>query len=293
MSFSDWGGSDNKSNGYQSNNPFGAAPPTRGHVVARGDDGDAEFQLGLQQVTEDIRQMTANFGAVSQLTKSLGGNNDNSKLRDTLQLKIKSTYSLVKQVQSSIKGLHQMAMSSSEKKSKIEKLSIDFENFNTKFKQLASLAIERMDDLPVSTRIDMDEPRYAGVDSDSDDRTKLLGAQQQQQYMKLEADREFQDSLIRQRDVEIREIQGQMIEVNEIFKDLARLVDDQAGMVDNIETNIISAAENVKVAKEEVAKAEESQISSRKKLIFFAIFIFIMVVVIALVVVFALQKKSD
>ena len=61
-----------------------------------------------------------------------------------------------------------------------------------------------MDDLPVSTRIDMDEPRYAGVDSDSDDRTKLLGAQQQQQYMKLEADREFQDSLIRQRDVRRR-----------------------------------------------------------------------------------------
>jgi hypothetical protein len=31
--------------------------------------------------------------------------------------------------------------------------------------------------------------------------------------------------------VEIRAIQGQMIEVNEIFKDLARLVDDQAVMV--------------------------------------------------------------
>lgn len=63
--------------------------------------------------------------------------------------------------------------------------------------------------------------------------------------------------------------------------------------LDNIETNIISAADNVKAAKEEVQKAEESQISSRKKLIFFALFIFIMVVVIALVVVFALKNKSD
>lgn len=120
MSFSDWGGSSNS--GYQGNNPFGATGgASRGYV----DDGDGEFQLGLQQVTEDIRQMTANFGAVSQMTKSLGGNQDNSKLRDTLcvpttalpnffrQLKIKSTTSLVKQVQSSIKGLHQMASSSS------------------------------------------------------------------------------------------------------------------------------------------------------------------------------------
>jgi hypothetical protein len=73
MSFSDWGGS----SGYQNTNPFGAPP-------ARGGDKDSEFQLGLQQVTEDIRQMTANFGQISNLTKSLGGPQDNAKLRDTL-----------------------------------------------------------------------------------------------------------------------------------------------------------------------------------------------------------------
>lgn len=66
------------------------------------------------------------------------------------------------------------------------------------------------------------------VDED-DDNSRLLG--HQQQYARLEADREYQDSIIRQRDIEIRGIQGQMIEVNEIFKDLARLVDDQSVMV--------------------------------------------------------------
>lgn len=74
MSFSDWGGSGNS---FQSNNPFGAPP-------SNSDDKDHEFQSGLQGVTEDIRQMTANFGAISSLTKSLGTGQDNAKLRDTL-----------------------------------------------------------------------------------------------------------------------------------------------------------------------------------------------------------------
>lgn len=246
-------------------------------------------------------------------------------------------------MQSSIRDLHGLASSSAvsldgfflvflavlifqqEKKGKIEKLSLDFENFNTKFKQLASVATERMEDMPVSTRIDIDDRSgYAVSDPSSyrasmesdDDRTRLLG--QQQQYMRLEADREFQDSLIRQRDLEIRSIQGQMIEVNEIFKDLAKLVDDQAVavgkalpysirtralflitsrvinvIIDNIETNIVSAAENVKVAKEDLTKAEDTQVSSRKKLIGFAIFILIMVIVIVLVVVFTLRNKDS
>eukprot|EP01127_Copromyxa_protea_P013710 TRINITY_DN3706_c0_g1_i1.p1 TRINITY_DN3706_c0_g1~~TRINITY_DN3706_c0_g1_i1.p1 ORF type:complete len:288 (-),score=66.21 TRINITY_DN3706_c0_g1_i1:25-888(-) len=287
MSFSDWGG--NSSGGYQSTNPFGAPQPT----PSRGDDKDSEFQNGLQQVTEDIKQMTTNFMTVSNLYKQLGGSQDNNKLRETIQLKIKATESLVKQVQGSIVHIHKLA-STSDKRQKTDKLHIDFENFNTKFQQLAAMAREKMDDTPTSVRINIDDTRYADSDFSDDDRSRLLPSQQQQQqFMRLDADRQFQDSLIRQRDADIRDIQGQMIEVNEIFKDLARLVDDQAGVVDNIETNIITAAENVKFAKEEVKNAEEIQTSSRKKLCCFAIFILIMVVVIVLIVVFVTRPKAQ
>jgi syntaxin 7 len=47
----------------------------------------------------------------------------------------------------------------------------------------------------------------------------------------LEADREYQDALIHDRDQEIRTIQSQMSEINEIFKNVATLVDEQGNLV--------------------------------------------------------------
>lgn len=43
--------------------------------------------------------------------------------------------------------------------------------------------------------------------------------------------REFQDALIHDRDQEIRAIQAQMLEINEIFKNVATLVDEQGELV--------------------------------------------------------------
>lgn len=109
-----------------------------------------------------------------------------------------------------------------------------------------------------------------------------------EKLMRTQDEREFQDSLISERDAQIRTIQGQMVEVNDIFKDLARLVEDQGEMVgasreeakstvsglilaDNIQTNVTTAATHVDTAVSELKTASEYQESSRKKLCFIAV----------------------
>lgn len=71
--------------------------------------------------------------------------------------------------------------------------------------------------------------------------------------------------LIEERDEAIQEISQQIGEVHEIFQDLATLVNDQSGMVDDIADHIGRTAERTQQGREQLVRAERSQRSSRNK----------------------------
>ena len=52
--------------------------------------------------------------------------------------------------------------------------------------------------------------------------------------------------MIEEREHGIAEIQAQIGEVNEIFQDLAVLVNEQGGMIDDIEANIVRTSARTK-----------------------------------------------
>lgn len=74
----------------------------------------------------------------------------------------------------------------------------------------------------------------------------------------------YQANLIRQRDEEISNIEEGITELNEIFKDLGSVVQQQGMLVDNIEANIYTAADNTAMASRELNKALRSQKSANK-----------------------------
>ena len=69
----------------------------------------------------------------------------------------------------------------------------------------------------------------------------------------------YQQNLIRQRTDEIENIQSSINEINEIFKDLGAVVHQQGILVDNIEANIYSYADNTHAASGELNKAMRNQ----------------------------------
>jgi len=73
------------------------------------------------------------------------------------------------------------------------------------------------------------------------------------------------DVLITEREEGIREIQGQIAEVGEIFQDLAVLVNEQGDMVNDIESNIISTHGHTDHARKELVKAASHQKSARNR----------------------------
>ncbi|MFS8030383.1 putative target SNARE coiled-coil domain, syntaxin domain, syntaxin/epimorphin [Helianthus anomalus] len=80
-----------------------------------------------------------------------------------------------------------------------------------------------------------------------------------QEVLLLDNEIAFNEAIIEERDQGIQEIQNQIGEVNEIFKDLAVLVHEQGTMIDDIGSNIENSHAATSQAKSHLAKASKTQ----------------------------------
>lgn len=94
----------------------------------------------------------------------------------------------------------------------------------------------------------------------------------------------YQQSLIRQRDQEISNIEEGINELNEIFNDLGNVVQQQSVMVDNIEANIYSTSDNTAMASRELTKAFRSQRSANKWCLYLLVGLLVMLFMLLLIV---------
>jgi len=142
-----------------------------------------------------------------------------------------------------------------------------------------------MDEIPVPL------PSVYNNDSPSDERNPLLN-EGYQQYYKIADDTAFQDALIHEREREIAGIQRQVVEVNEIFRDLGRMIAEQSPQIERIEGHISDVVGNVKIADSEVTEANELHKKSRNKLCFIALGLVVVVVIIVIIVVVVLKARG-
>lgn len=75
----------------------------------------------------------------------------------------------------------------------------------------------------------------------------------------------YQESLIQERENDIREIESGIHELAEIYRDLGMIVGEQGEMLDNIEANISSVALDTSRASEELTTAAHYQRTAGKR----------------------------
>lgn len=94
----------------------------------------------------------------------------------------------------------------------------------------------------------------------------------------------YQQRLIQERDEEITNIERSITELNGIFKDLGAVIQQQGIMVDNIEANIYTAADNTVMASNELERARRYQKRSSKWCLYFLIALVVMLLFLILVI---------
>jgi len=94
----------------------------------------------------------------------------------------------------------------------------------------------------------------------------------------------LQRDLAAERDAGVREVEAAVLEVNEIFTDLASLVNEQQPLIDTIEGNITETGGNVETGLAEIRKAETYQKKSRTKMCWLLLCVLVLAAVAVILV---------
>ena len=168
----------------------------------------------------------------------------------------RDTTQKLKQMQS-MKALDQREQNS--RRAAQSKLAQDFQRWLQKFQEISTLDLnkERKEvqesnyqrghgDFPGLGRetqilcmfYDLSSPRPSRTGLDFDKKRPAEEEESLVQAQAMEDDIQFNEQIVQERNREIREIETAVVEVGQIFQDLAAMVNEQGVMVDNIEANI-------------------------------------------------------
>ncbi|CAL5436417.1 unnamed protein product [Camellia sinensis] len=226
-----------------------------------------------QAVASGIFQINTAVSTFQRLVNTLGTPKDTPELREKLLLGHKTRLhigQLVKDTSAKLKQAsetdHRVEVSAN-KKITDAKLAKDFQAVLKEFQKAQRLAAERETAytafVPQAVLPSSYTASELGVTSDkSPEQRALLVESRRQEVLLLDNEISFNEAIIEERDQGIQDIQQQIGEVNEIFKDLAVLVHEQGTMIDDIGSNIDGAHAATAQGKAHLAKAAKTQRSN-------------------------------
>ncbi|KAL8141754.1 hypothetical protein V2J09_014786 [Rumex salicifolius] len=245
-----------------------------------------------QAVGSGIFQISTAVSTFQRLVNTLGTPKDTPELREKLHKTRLHIGQLVKDTSVKLKQAsekdHRTDVSVSKKISDA-KLAKDFQAVLREFQKVQRLAAERetaytpfvpQAALPSSYT----EEVNGNADKNLEQRVVFMEAKRQEVLL-MDNEIVFNEAIIEERDQGIKEIQQQIGEVNEIFKDLAVLVHDQGAMIDDISTHVENSHAATVQGKSHLAKASKIQRSNSSLtcllLVIFGIVLLIVIIVLA------------
>lgn len=218
-----------------------------------------------QAVAAAIFQINTAVAAFRRLVDAIGTAKDTLDHRQKLHNTRQRILQLVKETSAKLKALSESDRDTNvDARKKVEdaKLARDFQTVLQEFQKAQQLASER--ESTYSPSVPPSSTTAAATDSSgsteyaASESQPFLMEQKRQEILILDNEIAFNEAMIEEREQGIREIQDQIGQVNEIFKDLAVLVHEQGVVIDDIRSNIESSADATSQAKVQLVKASKS-----------------------------------
>ena len=161
-----------------------------------------------------------------------------------------------------------------------QKLSREFQASLREFQNVQHTALSKERASTSAARAALEDavsPHEGGPSSPS-------GQQQQQEQLRLASQDEvdFQDSLIVEREAEIRNIEQGVSELNELFRDVAHIVSEQGEQLDTIAANVENVRSDTRGADVELRSAARYQKNARGKMCMLLLILAVIMTIILL-----------
>ncbi|XP_041599191.1 syntaxin-7 isoform X4 [Vulpes vulpes] len=225
---------------------------------------------------------------IQRSLNQLGTPQDSPELRQQLQQKQQYTNQLAKETDKYIKEFGSLPTTPSEQRQrKIQKdrLVAEFTTSLTNFQKVQRQAAEKEKEFVARVRA---SSRVSGgfPEDSSKERNLVSWESQAQPQVQVQEEEITEDDLrlIHERESSIRQLEADIMDINEIFKDLGMMIHEQGDVIDSIEANVESADVHVQQANQQLSRAAEYQRKSRKTLCIIIFIIVIGVVILGLII---------
>lgn len=251
MSFQDFG--KNRPSNNKVRQPHNGGASSGGTAVGNGASSiGPPVSEGYGSVSNGILQYQRNVGILSKIIANLGGSTDASVTEKQFNVQADVIRQLGSKIEVQLMEKEQSIASmsrtdASRSRATHTKLTRDYRQVETTFKHLLLEAKRKRSILEAQIRQEAEEEQRKQFEEGIDNDTAII-------QMQLKDDR-INEEILREREEEIRNINKGMHQVNEIYKDLAHIIDSQQEQIDDVEENMEQANESAEAGLKQIEKA--------------------------------------
>jgi len=250
---------------------------------------DPEFQALTTSLSDQLFTLTSSISRLNNQISLLGTRRETDRVRERVQSLLQETGDSFKEIGEGLKRVSAWEDLGPSQKYTQGKLNQEFRASLTEFQVLQRHALEKQRASATAARSALDQEGEAGSASAQ---SSAGGQQQQQQQLQQQEPRlaeqsevDFQETLIIERESEIRNIEQSVGELNELFRDVAHMVHEQGQTLDIISDNVTQTRDDTRNADQQLRTASRHQKSARGKA---CCLLLILVIVLTVVLVAAL-----
>ncbi|KFQ29831.1 Syntaxin-7, partial [Mesitornis unicolor] len=207
---------------------------------------------------------------IQRILNQLGTPQDTPELRQQLQQKQQYTNQLAKETDKYIKEFGSLPATSEQRQRKIQKdrLVGEFTTALTNFQRLQREAAEKEKDfvarVRASSRVSVSIEKCAIILFLQCYKEGTLVSWDSQPQAQVQDEEITEDDLrlIEERESSIRQLEADIMDINEIFKDLGMMIHEQGDVIDSIEANVENAEVHVQQANQQLSRAANYQVMS-------------------------------
>jgi syntaxin 7 len=150
------------------------------------------------------------------------------------------------------------------------------------FQTVQRRALEKQRASAAAARTAVEDGEQPLIDTDVQLQEQQL---EEQHRMANQGEVDFQESLIIERETEIRNIEQSVGELNELFRDVAHIVTEQGGQLDIISENVQNVTEDTRGANVELRSASRYQKNARNRACCLSVILAVILLIIVLAIV--------
>lgn len=243
-------------------------------------------------VSGNIFTIGANVSSLEQALKQIGTNKDTSQMRSRLHDIETSTNAIVNHTTNDLRQLSTLTTQMPDNRAyklQWQRLTGEFKEVTQRYSTVQKQVAEKVKLFtPASSTVPTGDLLGWNEDNDSHEQRE----ERQRQLMMQDETIDIEVALLQEREAQIRQLEADILDVNQIFRDLGMLIHEQGEVVDTIEAHVTVAHDHVEEGREQLLKAAAYQVRARKKKCCLFVILFVVVAVIIAVIVLSVKLSK-